>query len=182
MICMEKLFKSRGVLWEVSFNDYGVAYINGQTYCPKQGCRTLLSQEKGGYCCVGCGESYTCEKDYGTLKSDVDKIFQGNLRSDWEVVSLDLPPTVAWNEDKSDGQYWVKAKIGQKDGKKQVVVFVGEKLRSQTTKDYVQMFVDIDESQLRFDKGNQNPLRLLTIVQAEFIDAKVVIKKKNNLD
>lgn len=179
---MEKLFLSHGVLWEVDYDRNNRPHISGHTYCPTPACRALLSESKGAYECVGCRKDFPCVKGYQQARSDVDRLFQGSIRSNWAVTSLDLPPTIAWDEDKNDEVHWIKARIGQKDGKKQAVIYIGEKVKTQGPQDYVQMFVDIDESQLRFDKGNQNPLRLLAKVHAEFFNAHIVVNKKDEED
>lgn len=50
---------------------------------------------------------------------------------------------------------------------------MGRKVKDQSKKDYVQIILDPEEEQMRFDKGNQNPMELLAKIEVEFQKSKV---------
>jgi hypothetical protein len=49
---------------------------------------------------------------------------------------------------------------------------MGEIKDKQEQKDKVQIFTDIEDGQIRFDKSNMNPVQLLTKITVEFKDSK----------
>ena len=112
------------------------------------------------------------------MAREADLKFQGHQIKDYSVYSLDLPQTKVSVED-SDEYYWIKAKIGEKDAKKIAVVYIGEKIGpDQKQTDYTQIFLDLEDGQIRFDKTNKNPIDLLCRLTAEFPDSTVEIKRR----
>ena len=60
------------------------------------------------------------------LRALVNKRYQGYLLKDASVRSLDLISTSVTYDDE-DNNYWIHAKLGEKDGKRQAVVWIGDK-------------------------------------------------------
>lgn len=58
------------------------------------------------------------------------------------------------------------------------LVWMGEKLKEQSAKDKVQFFFDFDDEQIRVDKGNMPPMKLLSKFEAEFEGSEVKVIKK----
>jgi len=96
-----------------------------------------------------------------------------------EVISLDLPPTKLKVAD-SDENYFMRVELTQKEGRLVGVVYIGEKLKKQTSKDKVQIFVDIDQQQVRFDANNKNPWLLLSKFECEFKNVTSKVKLKGD--
>lgn len=71
-----------------------------------------------------------------------------------------------------DDSYFIVGKIGQSNGKRTAVLYMGEIKDKQEQKDKVQIFTDIEDGQIRFDKSNMNPVQLLTKITVEFKDSK----------
>lgn len=81
---------------------------------------------------------------------------------------MDLPPTLVKAEDENE-DYWIEARLGQKQGKLQGIVYMGKKTKgSQKKTDYAQIMIDPEEEQVRFDKGNKNPMDLLANITVDF--------------
>ena len=57
------------------------------------------------------------------------------------------------------------------------IVYFGERVAEQQKNDYSQVFLDFDDEQLRFDKTNKNPMKLLAKLTAEFPDSVTDLKK-----
>jgi hypothetical protein len=173
------MYKSHGVLWSIQEyvgNDYQI----DAPYCPKWDCRTQLRQvgSKGLYC-VNCARDFTFDRSIDDIKADADRKLQGYVRRDLPVYSLDSPPTRVVDEDKEDENYWVQARISEKDGKRMAVVYFGERVREQTQKDYTQLFLDFEDEQLRFDKSNKNPMKLLCKLTAEFQESVTTVQRRD---
>jgi len=173
-----KLFKSHGVLWATRVYHSG-ENISEYPLCPKTDCHTVLaSRNNEEFYCVSCDKSFPAPKGHSQTVMDVRAKWEGHRTLDFDVHSLDLPPTKIIDEDKEDGNYWVQAKISEKEGKRMAVVYFGERIKGkQDKKDYSQIFLDFEDEQLRFDKSNKNPMKLLAKLTAEFQDSVVEIKK-----
>src|SRR3989344_5375431 len=77
-----------------------------------------------------------------------------------------------------DENYWVQARISEKNGKRMAVVYFGERIEGKQEKnDYTQIFLDFEDEQLRFDKTNKNPMKLLAKLTAEFPSSTTALKK-----
>ncbi|OGY07918.1 MAG: hypothetical protein A2700_01290 [Candidatus Blackburnbacteria bacterium RIFCSPHIGHO2_01_FULL_44_64] len=176
---IEELFIYKNLMYGPSYKthiniDRTDLHIDGP-YCPK--CRGLLSyknntQPLGGLSCTVCNFQCSNEKDIAGLREAALRAFEANQRLALRVVSLDLPPGVVKAENENE-DYWVEARIGQKDGKLQGMILMGRKVKDQSKKDYVQIILDPEEEQMRFDKGNQNPMELLAKIEVEFQKSKV---------
>jgi len=164
----EKLFRAFGVLWKPHTNDRGKTHLESQALCPNDSCHTPLRQQGGKWWCIKCEKSYVCKDDFQADAQNANQLWKGHKTLDWPVYSLELPPTkvAAGCEDEN---YWIQSKIGEKGGKKFAIIFFGEKVYGKQDKtDYAQVFLDLEDEQLRFDRGNKNPMNILCILTAEF--------------
>jgi len=59
------------------------------------------------------------------------------------------------------------------------MVLIGEKKNDQGKKDYTQIFLNLDNEMVTFDKTNKDPIKLLAEAKAEFINSTTEIKKNN---
>lgn len=126
-----------------------------------------------------CGKTHKLTKPFDEITREATEVYRAYKRSNRKIFSLDLPLTIVESKNEDDN-YWVLARIGQKNGKKMGVVFMGEKLEKQDPKDKTQFFIDFDDEQVRFDKSNMPPLKLLSKIEVEFPSSKVEIVRKEN--
>ncbi len=174
------LFKSFGVLWKPFVNRYGELQLENTPYCPNEGCRTSLAQNTDGWYCLHCDKTYPTKHGFREDEAASRLKFKGFQIKDLEVYSLDLPPTKVAAKDEDDS-YWIEARITEKGGKKIGVVYFGEKTKGkQESKDYSQVFVELENDEIRFDKNNANPKKLLARLEAEFKDTKITQIVKEN--
>ncbi len=184
-----KLFKAFGIFWEPRLDIDGNHFISTYPFCSNNSCRSPLEQnpedsaEKGRqyfWLCSICGKRYNPGKNYQDIALEVNKMFQGWRRRKHEIYSLELVPTKVRDESEDDN-YWVQATMGEKNGKLTAVVYFGKKIREKQDKnDYSQIFIDLEEEQLRFDKNNKNPMSLLCKLDAEFPNSSHGLKSKKN--
>jgi len=151
-------------------------------YCSKGNCGYELSiinfdADDEPLKCDKCGKNSKIPKSINLMAPEVKKLYEAESRIDWDVKSLDTPPTDIKVKDEDD-KYWLGAKIGNVAGKRIGVVYFGEKKENQTKKDYAQLFIDLDLEQLRFDPTNKNPLDDLSTLTAEFKNSTVSINSK----
>jgi len=176
---IKELYKAFGVFWEVVENHRGSSYLGDTPFCGNDSCRSLLEQKNGEWFCVKCEKFYPCKKDYATDRKYARQMWEGYRRLDWDIYSLELPPTKVVGTD-TDDNYWVTAKLGEKNGKRMAVIYFGEKINGKQDKaDYSHLFIDIEDEQLRFDKGNKNPMKILCQLTVEFADSVIKQKRKN---
>lgn len=181
---VEELFIHKGLFYEPSYKthlaiDRTDLHIGGPI-CPK--CRGLMrykneTQTLGGLFCIVCNFEFANEKDIESLRGDAHQAYEAKQRQTLKVISLDLPPGAVKAENENE-DYWVEARIGQREGKLQGMILMGRKVKNQTRKDYVQIILDPEEEQMRFDKGNQNPMELLSRIEVEFQKSKVKQENK----
>jgi len=127
---------------------------------------------------VSCDKLYPREKPHDEVRRAVQSKWEGFQTLDHTIYSLDLPPTKVVSENNEDENYWVQARISEKEGKRMAVVYFGEKVKGvQKKQDYSQIFLDFEDEQLRFDKNNKNPIKLLAKLTAEFSDSTTTLKK-----
>lgn len=175
---MGKLFKSHNVLWDVISDLNSVSNREYYPLCPVENCHMELLWVDNGYFCENCQKQYPQTKDHYQIRNLVYKKYHGFRTLDSDIYSLDLLPTKIVGEDE-DENYWIRAKLGEKNGKRMAVIYFGEKMNSKQNKDdYVQTFIDFEDEQVRFDKSNKNPIKLLGKLIAEFPDSKTIIKRK----
>ncbi len=166
------LYKSHGVLWRTIIKERGNERIHFNPLCPNTSCHMLLQQKDSGYFCTKCDKQYFFNKSYYEIQDEVQRSWEGHKTLDHEVYSLDLLPTKVTAEDKEDENYWVQAKISEKGGKRMAVIYFGERIKGKQEKtDYAQIFLDFEDEQLRFDKTNKNPMKLLSKLTAEFSES-----------
>lgn len=171
----EILYKFRELLWqpvqETRPRNGDVTYdVESMPYCPK--CKAKLAQ-KSEYdlFCDLCEEYYKAEPTTSHVAGLASKAFNAKIKEGWKVETLDLPPGIVKGEDESD-DFWVEARIGQKDGRLMAVIYYGDKRRSgDGKKAYSQVFLDFDDEQMRFDKANKNPLEIIGKLKAEFLNS-----------
>ncbi len=177
----KRLYKSHGVLWMPVIAPNGVAFIGDNPLCPNQNCHNILDKELNSYLCVKCDKKYECKKDHRQIRKDVEKAWHGYLTLDYTIHSLDLPPTKVIDEAEDDN-YWVQARLGEKNGKRMAVIYFGEKIKGKQTKDdYSQIFLDFEDEQFRFDKNNKNPMNLLAKLTVEFPSSLLKVERKTDV-
>lgn len=165
----KSLYLSHGVLWRTIVNGRGNEFVADSPLCPNSTCHMVLQNLAEGYHCAKCDKTYARKKDHSTQLREVRDSWEGFQTLAQPVYSLDLPPTKVVDEDKEDENYWVQARISEKDGKRMAVVYFGERQKDRQEKtDYVQVFLDFEDEQFRFDKTNKNPMKLLAKLTAEF--------------
>lgn len=127
--------------------------------------------------CLNCSKKFKLTISLGQLKISVAQILKSHYRATLNKIALDEPLTQVKVRDE-DESYFLAAKIGQKDGKKVGVVYFGDKKKDQNKKDYAQIFIDLDEEQMRFDKANKHPLGLAAKFSVEFPESTVISETK----
>lgn len=168
------LFRWGEVLWKPFLNRHNEYSLENTPYCPNDGCRSLLGiwATTPAWYCHSCQKDFPFQKNQGADHSLAKMKFEGFKIQDWEVYSLDLPPTKIGARD-SDENYWIEARITEKGGRKLGVVYFGENLKEQGKKDYSQVFVELEKEEVRFDKSNKNPNILLCKLEAHFKKSKI---------
>lgn len=163
----ETFFKAEKLLWLIKIDIYEGEYAVGP-YCPN--CKYELINTHLGFTCENCGRKFEVTYSLLKLKDKVVKLKQAFDRSSYPIISLDeLPRSLKIRDE--DEKYFMAAKIGQKDGKSVGVVYFGEKAKDQRKEDYSQIFIDLDDEQLRFDKSNKHPKDILAKFKAEFSES-----------
>ena len=102
---------------------------------------------------------------YQAKRELVNRKYEGWLLMSAQVKSLDLLATSVISEDQDDN-FWIRAKLGEKDGKRQAVVWIGDRRNKSGEK--IQIMIDIEDEQLRFDKTDKNPSELIAGVKVAF--------------
>ncbi len=174
------------ILWKVKFCRSASDHKLYGPYCPV--CGVLLTfDEKANfgnprpyqYQCRDCNIVYDLPYWVDYICEEVDsRVFAKEIQK-YTPINLDLPPTKLQTRAEDD-KYFIGAYLTQKDGRRVAVVYVGEKMKNQKKHDYSQVFVDLDQKQIRYDVTNKNPKELLAAFAAEFDDGTVheVRKKK----
>lgn len=166
----QQLFKYKGLLWYCSYHHNDTTHIEGP-YCPVEGCRFELQLhddpfENSTLICPNCKGEMGID-NLATLRNMAAEKYRAMLRIDIPVISYDLPPTTVKAKDK-DENYWVSVKLGQKNGKEFAVVYAGRIQSSQSAKEKVQFFIDLEDEELRHDASNMPPGDILTGVKVRF--------------
>lgn len=173
MAVLEKpeIFPHKGVLFEPHYTvNASSGFRIGHPLCSNCRARITFTTERDGNC-VNCGKEYHLKQGVEKLRGEAHIKLEAYRRSGKKIVSLDLPPGMTEEKFKDDS-YFVVGKIGQSNGKSTAVLYMGEILDKQEQKDKVQIFIDIEDGQVRFDKSNMNPIQLLTKITVEFKDSK----------
>lgn len=160
------------ILWKVKFSySVGTRYTRGP-FCPICG----LSLDFGHYVdnkaiwmCADCNEKYTLPFGDEYIRDEAYKRMYAKDLQTYSAINLDLPPTKLQTR-VEDEKYFLGAYLTQKDGRRVAIVYVGEKSKQQAKRDYSQIFIDLDQKQLRYDVTNKKPIELLTVFAAEFDD------------
>ncbi|MCX6806759.1 MAG: hypothetical protein NT135_01400 [Candidatus Berkelbacteria bacterium] len=175
-----KLHKIFGLWWEISIGiDFSDIF---GPYCPN--CFVELKEFADGYRCENCNREIKHPENIligSQLANKAIEKYKADIRSRYEKISLDEPPTAVKVRDQDD-KYFLAAKIGQKDGRRVGVVYFGEKNKEQSKEDYSQIFIDLDDEQLRFDKSNKHPKEILANFNVTFKDTSVEQKFSSNFE
>lgn len=150
-----------------AYTDVGIDYPSYQ----------LIEDWVGIVECPLCHKKKKITTPVEESKKEAALKIKSGYRSTLSKISLEEPITNAKVRDQDD-KYFIAAKMGQKDGKRVGVVYFGEKNRDQKKEDYSQIFIDLDEEQLRFDKSNKHPKDILSKFTAEFPDSMNTTKTK----
>lgn len=144
-------------------------------YCPI--CKTELFPRSGTYFCANtsCNKDFKLSRLLDLTKQVVTRLFEAKKRTDFPIVSLDLPVGRV-SDRKEDENYWVEARLGQKDGKKTAMVLFGDKTMKEEGRS--QLFIDIDDGQMRFHANDAHPTSVACRVTIEFKDSITTIEKK----
>jgi hypothetical protein len=178
------LYIAFGAMWDAeilqrNFNEALPICVN---------CRMLLKptgkyERDGGwlncpFVCPKCKKEYFFkgyeEKNIEELQFNVYQLFQASLRQNYDVVTLDTPPAKVKANDE-DEYYAIWANMTQQKGKRLGLVYMAEK----GNKDKVQMFIDLDNQQVRHDPANKHPKELLAKVTVEFNEGTIVTNEYN---
>lgn len=174
MILTDFIFKSDGLLWVIEKKDF-VPFDEprGRVHhaaCPKEEIRVRLDvkESTNELVCPSCSFSKKLTMPYQELREIVNKRYHGWLLRSAEVKSLDLLSTSVTDKNE-DENFWIRAKLGEKDGKRQAVVWIGDKRNKSGEK--IQLMIDIEDEQLRFDKTDKNPSELISVVKVVLKDS-----------
>ncbi len=181
-IKQEKLYKFRSLLWQpvrsITHTTGNVTDdVEATPYCPK--CKAKLSQksEYDLYCDL-CEIPYEAKPSILTVAQLASRAYNAKLKEGWTIETLDLPPGIVKDENE-DENYWIEARLGQKDGKLMAIIYFGDKNNNvNSKKTYSQVFLDFDDEQMRFDKANKNPLEIIARLKAEFINSSHTSEKR----
>ncbi len=182
---IEEHFIYKGLVYEPYYRTrVGSGYLQLNIrgpFCPKDRADLVYENESHpleGLICTVCSYDNKPGKDAPTLREEAHKAYEAKQRQKINLISLDLPPTLVKAENEND-DYWIEARLGQKLGKLQGVIYMGRKLKgAQKKTDYSQIIIDTEEEQMRFDKGNKNPMDLLSSIKVEFKNSVIVQKSK----
>jgi len=156
----DKLYISHGVVWRTVINQRGSEFVADTPLCLNETCRMVLQNITGGYFCVKCNKIYKQTKRHAEIVMEVRNSWEGFQTFGQPVYSLDLPPTKVI-DGSEDENYWVQARISEKQGKRMAVIYFGERIKGKQEKtDYTQTFLDFEDEQLRFDKTNKNVIKV----------------------
>lgn len=180
-INQDELYKSQGFWWSIDvtleeiMGDVNEHNIDGP-YCLNCFSDLLVPQNDspisshtriGVLFCSYCGRDFTTNGTIDAMKRKVVAQYVAYKRAEKPKISLDDPPAQVKVRDEDD-TYFLAAKIAEKDGKRVGVVYFGEKMKDQRKKDYSQIFLDLDDEQVRFDKSNKHPQDILASLTVEF--------------
>lgn len=124
--------------------------------------------------CTGCNKTYKTEETFEQLRGEAHSIFEGYLRSRKKVITLDIPISNVFDKIKDD-HHVVKAYLSQKDGKKMALVYI---LERDADGDKSQIFLDLENEQVRYDPSDIPPSKLLAKMKVEFKNSSVSIDYK----
>lgn len=179
----DNLIRAFGVWWKFGLlhdPDLGTPYygltgpfcLNCYTSLEMKSNRTSRTSLRFIADCYKCQKQYKFKESLSVTRKKAEDLSDALDRSIKDKISLDVPPTKI-SVRASDENYFIAAKIGQKDGKRVGIIYFGEKKDKQSKKDYSQIFIDLDDEQLRFDKSNRHPKDILLKFRAEFPDTTV---------
>ncbi len=173
----KNLYRSHGVLWRTVHNKRS-EFIAGTPLCVNETCHMVLTNITDGYFCIKCDRIYVMTKNATQIREEVQRSWEGYQTLNQPVYSLDLPPTKVVDE-AEDEKYWVQARISEKQGKRMAVIYFGERIKGDQNKtDYTQIFLDFEDEQLRFDRANKNPMKLLAALTVEFQNSTITTEKR----
>jgi hypothetical protein len=153
-------------------------------FCLNNDCRGMLENsdyERDYSCrkgiCIVCQKEHSYNLTLGKLRESVIGKYEANERQKLRIISLDIPPTNVKVKDE-DENFYLSSRIGELNGKRVGVVYFGERKTNQSSKDKVQLFIDLDDEQVRFDKNNMHPKEIIAKLTVEFKDSRTTIAPK----
>ena len=149
------------------FNCYSDLVFPQDAYVRKKRSPTSDAAWIGRLTCSYCEREFTTKDSIDVMKRKVVAQYVAYKRAEKPKISLDDPPAQVKVRDE-DETYFLAAKIAERDGKRVGVVYFGEKTKDQRKKDYSQIFLDLDDEQVRFDKSNKHPQDILASLTVEF--------------
>jgi len=172
---IEEHFIYKGLIYEPYYTtrvDSGYSQLSVRgPFCPQDRANLVYKVEgrpSVGLICSVCSKEFQPGKDAQALRESAHRAYEAKQRQKIPLVSLDLPPTLVKADNEND-DYWIEARLGQKQGKLQGLIYMGKKIKGEQKKtDYAQVMIDPEEEQVRFDKGNKNPMDLLANITVEF--------------
>jgi hypothetical protein len=181
---VEEHFIYKGLIYEPRYTtrmNSGYLQLNIRgPFCPEDRADLIYkdeSQPLTGLSCSVCSKEFQSKKDTQTLRESAHRAYEAKQRQKINIISLDLPPTIVKAETENE-DYWIEARLGQRQGKLQGLIYMGKKIKGKQMKtDYSQIMIDLEDEQVRFDKGNKNPMDLFAYIEVEF--KKTIVKQKN---
>lgn len=178
------LYKSSGFFWEIEEFEYvnwhnvsGPLCLTCKTemdispefpvFLDSEGEPAYDESWTGVAHCSSCNKDFKIDTNLVKLKTKVARQYMAKQRENYEVHFLDEPPTQLKAKEENE-KYFVSVKFQERDGKKQGVVYFGEKTKKQTKKDYAQVFIDFESEQMRADKNNKHPNAIAKLVKTVF--------------
>ena len=130
VITYDKLYKFRELLWQplrvmVLTRGHSRDDIYYMPFCPK--CKAELTQRSStDLHCDLCEVYYKAEPNLDLMRQLAYKAYHAKLKEGWIVESLDLPPGIIESRNENE-DFWIEARLGQKDGKLMAVIYFGDK-------------------------------------------------------
>lgn len=170
---MQKLFKHKGFWYEPRISKMGTLNLHGPL-CPK--CYADLPLEFTIKKCINCEAKIEEIGDVNRRKQLARLAYDAKGREYFDKISLDKPLIMLKTRDE-DEKYFIEGRLKQKDGRLMGVVYFGKKSKSEKGK--TQLFIDIDDEQIRFDKSDMHPKEILSKLVVDFKETEIQQKFNN---
>ncbi|KKR06249.1 MAG: hypothetical protein UT34_C0001G0289 [candidate division WS6 bacterium GW2011_GWF2_39_15] len=170
----EKLYKWRGLLWQIIDDDWAVAR------CMKDNCDVRWENEDDVYdnvytTCPKCGNKVELEGERREIIEDIIKIINSDKFKGADIVNLDDEYITVTQSKKEDDDYWVRASISEnRKGETQLMVLAG----SRKSKNKTQLFIDPQNERVSFDQNNDHPREVFSKVNAIFKKSSTLVGNK----
>lgn len=171
-----KMMKIGEFLWKPTHSEYITNSVDENyeiegPYC--KSCRSPYWLNQSTYKkgekieCDVCGKTVTLKREIGELKNSALKAIYSYLNADKEIISLDNPVSNVFDKVQDD-MHIVKVFLSQKDGRKTALVYIIEKAAKG---EKAQVFLDVENEQVRFDPNDLPPMKMLAKMKVEFKDS-----------